>query len=223
MNTSLLATTILLVLAIVLAVLLSRLPKVKQHRVRITTIWVLGLIFGAAVALAWLGLLSYAIYEFRKVRATGDITSFIIGWILALAALGAVFVKFVNRFYEWHSWQNVSSILKELEEQRQRTELEAYVERLTSYFSTEFSEDFKRQLQSSSTFRSTVDEAMNLAKEAAVFASEPHTDKESAAFRKEWHAKMERFAGRIAETDPLAMEVILKAIENESASRSAPR
>jgi hypothetical protein len=39
---------------------------------------------------------------------------------------------------------------------------------------------------------------------------------ERAAFQKVWQAKIEKFTERIAQEDPLAVEVILKAIEKES-------
>lgn len=206
MNTILLAT-ITFLLAIILAVLLFRLPKATRHLYRVTAIWVLGLIFGGTVALAWLGFLVYAIYGFRQARATGDINSYVIVCILLLVVLGAVFVKFVNRFYDWWAKQRASYLV---------AQFDSLVDKYQEEVSLEFSETFKRQLRDSTTFQNTMHEATRLVLEAINVFNLPHTDEEREAFRKTWQAKAEHFAERVAQGDPLAVEVILKAIEKES-------
>jgi hypothetical protein len=95
------------------------------------------------------------------------------------------------------------------------------VDNCQSEVSLEFSETFKYQLGSSPTFQVTVIEAKKLAEEFAAFSAISHTNEEWDTFRKRWQAKTEKFAERIAEGDPLAVEVILRAIEKESARGSA--
>ena len=79
-----------------------------------------------------------------------------------------------------------------------------------------FSESMKSQLASSPTFQVTVTEATKLVLEAVVFQSSPHNEVERETFQRAWQAKFEKFSERIAQEDPLAVEVILKAIEKES-------
>ena len=52
--------------------------------------------------------------------------------------------------------------------------------------------------------------------EAIVFQDSPHNEVEREMFQRTWQAKIEKFTERIAQDDPLAVEVILKAIEKES-------
>ena len=207
MNTILLAA-IAFLLALILAVLLFRLPKARRHFIRVTTIWVLGLIFGATIAIAWLGFLGYAIYEFRQVRPTGhDLTSYIAGCVIFLVALGAVLIKFVNRFYDWWAKQPASYLV---------AQFDALAEKWQQEVSLEFSEAFKQQLRDSPTFQDTMLEATRLVMEWIHFSNHSHTDEEQKTFRAAWEAKSEKFAERVAQGDPLAVEVILKVIEKES-------
>jgi len=52
--------------------------------------------------------------------------------------------------------------------------------------------------------------------EVIVFQSSPHNEVERETFQRSWQAKLEKFSERIAQEDPLAVEVVLKAIEKES-------
>ena len=78
--------------------------------------------------------------------------------------------------------------------------------------SLELSESFSEQLRASPTFRATVREAAMLVLEALAFEGMPHSEEE----RDTWKIKMEAFANRVAQKDPLAVEVILKLIEKET-------
>ncbi len=169
------------------------------------------------VGIAWLATLGFAIYEFRFYRGN-TLTSFLVGCALVLFFLGAVFVSTVNKFYDWWREQSLKSILNQIEaktttpEQRLDNLLKEYESRVT----LNFSESMKSQLASSPTFQVTVTEATKLVLEAIVFQSGHHNKVEREAFQKAWKAKFEKFSERIAEEDPLAVEVILKAIEKES-------
>ena len=57
---------------------------------------------------------------------------------------------------------------------------------------------------------------LGLVKEAAAFSRVSHSAEEWNDFREAWGAKTEEFAERAAAGDPLAVQVILKAIEKES-------
>ena len=59
-------------------------------------------------------------------------------------------------------------------------------------------------------------EAAKLMLEAIVFQDSPHNKVERETFQRTWQAKLERLVEHIAQEDPLAVEVILKAIEKES-------
>jgi len=181
--------------------------KATWQRVWITTIWVSGLAFGGAIALAWLGFLGYAIYALLQPRKTTDITANIIFCAVALVALGAVFIKFVNRFYDWWLEQRVSYLVGQCD---------SMVDKYQSEVSLELSETFTRQLRDSPTFQATVLEATRLVLEWIDFSSVSHTDEERKTFRAAWEAKSKKFAERVAQGDQLAVEVILKAIEKES-------
>lgn len=206
MNTTLFVA-IALLLALIFAVLLSRLPKATWHLVSVTTIWAFGLIFIFALGILWLGTLGLAIFVTYRARAGAygevDAGALVTIWILfalVLLALGVLLVALVNRFYDW--WL--------------KTRVNALADSYQSKVSLEFSETFKRQLRDSHTFQRTVFEAKKLAEEMVAFSAVSHTTEEWDAFREAWHAKTERFAERVAQGDLLAVEVILKAIEKES-------
>jgi hypothetical protein len=74
----------------------------------------------------------------------------------------------------------------------------------------------KSRLASSPTFQATVTEATKLVLEAIIFQSSSHNEVERETFQRTWQAKIERFSERVAQEDPLAVEIILKAIEKES-------
>lgn len=112
-------------------------------------------------------------------------------------------MRFVNRFYDWWLGQRVNSV----------------IERYQQEVRLELSEDFKRQLRSSRAFRGTAIEATELVAEAAAYSAVPHSSEEQDAFRNAWRARAEKLAQRVAEGDPLAAQVILKAIEKESKMR----
>jgi len=140
------------------------------------------------------------------------------GYALLLFILGAAFVSTVNKSYDWWREQRLKSVLKEIEartttpEQRLGDLLKEYESRVA----LNFSESLKSQFASSPTFQVTVTEAAKLILEVIVFQSSPHNEVERETFQRAWQAKFEKFSERIAQEDPLAVEVILKAIEKES-------
>jgi hypothetical protein len=128
------------------------------------------------------------------------------------------FVSSVDKFYDWWRAQSLKSLLKQIDaktttpDQRLDNLLKEYESRVT----LNFSESMKSRLASSPTFQATVTEATKLVLEAIVFQSSPHNEVERGTFERAWRARFERFSERIAQEDPLAVEVILKAIEKES-------
>jgi len=90
--------------------------------------------------------------------------------------------------------------------------LKAYESRVTF----NFPESLKNKFASSASFQATVAEATKLVLEAIVFQSTPHSEEEREKFQRDMKTKTEKFTERVAQEDPLAVEVILKAIENES-------
>src|SRR5271170_7490078 len=175
-----------------------------KHAIRVSFIWVCGLIFAFALTILWLCLLGLAIFELPKAYGWGAVISYAAVVFVVLMFLGAGFVRFVNGFYNWWLTQRVNSL----------------ADNYQSEVSMEFSETFIHQLRSSPTFQATVKEAKTLAEELAAFSASSHTDEERDTFRKFWQARADKFAKHVAEGDPLAVEVILKAIEKES-GRSA--
>ena len=167
---------------------------------RVTAIWVSGLLIICTLGVLWLGSLGLAIFKISRAHGADEVAGYVVIFTSVLVALGVALRWFVNRFYDWWLGQRVNSL----------------ADNYQSEVSLEFSDAFKRQLRSSTTFQTTVIEAKGLAEEVAAFSAVPHTDEEWDAFRETWHAKTEEFAERIAEGDPLAAEVILKAIERES-------
>jgi hypothetical protein len=167
---------------------------------RVTVIWVSGLLIVSTLGVLWLVSLGAAIFLIYRAHGSDEVGAYVVLFALVLLILGNAFVRFVNRFYDWWLDKRVN----------------AMADNYQSQVSLEFSETFKRQLRSSPTFQTTVIEAKGLAEEVAAFSAVLHTDEEWDAFRKAWRAKTEKFVERIAGSDPLAMEVILKAIEKES-------
>lgn len=167
------------------------------------------------VGIAWLATLGFAIYEFRFYRGS-TLISFLVGCALVLFFLGAVFVSTVNKFYNWWREQSLKSALKQIEATTTEKRLNNLLREYESRVTLNFSEAMKSQLATSRTFQVTITEATKLVLEAIVFQSGHHNEVEREAFQKAWKAKLEKFSERIAQEDPLAVGVILKAIEKES-------
>jgi hypothetical protein len=174
--------------------------NVNRHYIRVTFIWVCGLVIFVSLAIFWLGSLVLAIFKISRAHGANEVGGYVFIFLPILVVLGIAFRWFVNRFYDWWLGVRVNSL----------------VDNYQSGVSLEFTETFKRQLRSSPTFQKTLIEAKKLAEELAAFSAISHTDEEWNTFRKRWQAKSERFATEVAEGDPLAVEVILKAIEKES-------
>src|SRR5713226_3993767 len=137
---------------------------------------------------------------------------------LLLFILGAAFVSTVNKSYDWWREQSLKSVLKEIEARTTTPErrLDDLLKEYESRVALNLSESLKRQSASSPTFQVTVTEAAKLVLEVIVFQSSPHNEVERETFQRSWQAKLEKFSERIAQEDPLAVEVVLKAIEKES-------
>ncbi len=182
-----------------------------------TFIWLAGWVLVMLIGIAWLATLGFAIYEFRFYRGR-TLIDFLTSCALLLFFLGAAFVFTVNKFYDWWREQSLKSVLKEIEARTTTPEqrLDDLVKEYESRVTLNFSESMKSQLASSPTFQDTVTEATKLVLEAVVFQNSPHNEVERETFQRAWRAKFEKFSERIAQEDPLAVEVILKAIEKES-------
>jgi len=191
-----------------------------------TFIWLAWWVLLLAIAIAWLATLGFAIYGSRIYRGRALI-DFLAGYAFLLFILGAAFVFAVNKSYDWWREQRLKSVLKEIEartttpEQRLDDLLKQYESRVT----LNFPESMKNKLASSPAFQATVTEATKLILEAVVFQNNPHDEVEREKFQRAWQAKFEKLSERIAQEDPLSVEVILKAIEKESqgAGRGWPR
>jgi len=180
--------------------------RVKRNYMRVTFIWVCGLIIIFALAIFWLGSLGLAISKIYRAHGAGEVGGYVVIFALVLLVSGGWVWWFVNRFYDWWLDKRVNSL----------------VDNYQSEVSLEFSETFKRQLRSSPTFQATVIEAKKLAEELAAFSAISHTNEQWETFRKGWQAKTKKFAENVAEGDPLAVQVILKAIEKESEREPVP-
>jgi len=169
------------------------------------------------IGIAWLCTLGFVIYEFRFYRGR-TLIGFLAGCALLLFFLGASFVSTVNKFYDWWQEQSLKSVLKEIEARTTTPErrLDDLLKEYESRVALNLSESLKRQSASSPTFQVTVTEAAKLVLEVIVFQSSPHNEVERETFQRSWQAKLEKFSERIAQEDPLAVEVVLKAIEKES-------
>lgn len=200
----------------------SLFARVNRYHIRVTLIWAGGLLIVFTLGILWLGLLGLAVFTlYRDYREYGaEVGSYVrdlIPLILVLVLLGAAIKWFVNRFYDWWVRMRVKSIMDTVQPvESLEQSLDCLVEKYQSEVSLEFSETFKHQLQSSPTFQATLNEATRLAFEVLSFYNAQHTDEERYNFQKAWQAKAEKFAERVANGDPLAVEVILKAIEKES-------
>lgn len=157
---------------------------------RVTVIWVCGLIIIFTLALFWLGSLGLAIFKTSRAHGADEVGDYVVSFALVLVALGATLIWFVNRFYDWHRDQQLSSLLKQIDE---RVEAQARIDKLMLDFSSELSETFKSQLRSSATFQTTVIEAQKLVEEFEAFSAISHTNEERGTFRKAWQAKTENF------------------------------
>jgi hypothetical protein len=189
---------------------------VNRNRIRVTFIWVCGLIVIFTLGILWLGSLGLAVFKIYKAHGANEVGGHVVLFGFVLVILGTALKQSVDRFYQWHSDQRLNSLLKDIDERVSKSQAQEYIDNLTLDFSSEFSETFKRQLRSSPAFHNTVMEAKNLVEEFVAFSAISHTDQEWNIFRKKWQSKSETFANRIAQDDPLAVEVILKAIEKES-------
>ena len=157
-----------------------------------------------------------------KAQSKDDMRDIAIGFGVLLLVLGLVFHRLVNRFYAWWRDQRLTALLAEIES---RTSTNSQLERMNSIvdeyqskLTLEFPETLKAQMISSEEFRNSVLEAARLLAEYVVFTSSQHTDQEQASFTQEWRLRLDRFADRVASKDPVAVEVILKTIERESAN-----
>ena len=188
----------------------------RLTRLRVTLMWASGLLIILALGTLWLYSLGAAIFRIYRAHGRDEVVLYVIVFALILFALGRALVWFFNGFYEWHVDQRLNSVLAEIDESVPKAQAQLQFEKLAPDFSSEFTDTFKEHLRSSPAFQRTVTEAMNLVKEAAAFASTAHSEEQSVAFQSAWKAKTEKLAERIAQDDPLAVEVILKAIEKES-------
>lgn len=177
-----------------------------------TFIWLARWAILLVIGVAWLATLGFAIYGFYRGQRGID---FLGGCAVALLFLGIWFLSSVNKFYEW--WQKQA-----LKAMQARTEqhLDDLLKEYESRVTLNFSESMKIQMASSPTFRVTVMEATKLVLEAIVFQNSHHNEVERETFQRAWRAKLEKFSERIAQEDPLAVEVILKAVEKESQGAS---
>jgi hypothetical protein len=189
---------------------------VNRKRIRVTSIWVCGLIVIFTLGILWLGSFGLAVFKVYKAHDADEVAGRVAIFGFVLVILGAALKQSVDRFHQWHSDQRLNSVLNDIDERVSKSQAEEYIDNLTLDFSSEFSETFKRQLRSSSTFQHTVVEAKKLLGEFVAFSVVSHTDEQWNIFRKAWQAKNEAFANRIVQDDPLAVQVILKAIEKES-------
>jgi hypothetical protein len=197
---------------------MTRSPNERLARISITFIWVTGLVLIFAIGVAWLATLGVAIYQFRFHRGGDDLIGFFTGYAVILFLLGVAFVLSVNRFYDWWADQRMKSLLKEIDAATPTPaqRLNALLKEYEPWASVNLSETLKSQLASSPKFQTTLAEAAKLALEATSFQSGFHTQEERETFQRDWKTKTEKFTERIAREDPLAVEVILKAIEKES-------
>jgi len=182
-----------------------------------TFIWLARWALLLVIAIAWLATLGFALYQFRSYRSRALIDSLVVCALL-LFILGAAFVSTVNKSYDWWREQSLKSVLKEIEARTTTPErrLDDLLKEYESRVALNLSESLKRQSASSPTFQVTVTEAAKLVLEVIVFQSSPHNEVERETFQRSWQAKLEKFSERIAQEDPLAVEVVLKAIEKES-------
>jgi hypothetical protein len=109
----------------------------------------------------------------------------------------------------------LQAILSEIQDVTAKAEAQKHLDQYVSDFSARLPDPLLDQLRSSPTFRATALKAEKLAQEAAAFRRTAHTKEENEAFRKVWSAKVGEFSERVA-NDPLAVEVIMKAVEMES-------
>jgi hypothetical protein len=186
-------------------------------RFKVTVTWVGGLLGLLVLGLVWLGVLVVAIFQAFTAHDRQEVYRTLGAYAFLLLIVGLVFRSQFNKFYDWCFHTRLQSILGDARPKGSLQErFDAVLEKYESQVSLELSETFKDQLRASPTFRATVQEAAKLVLEAVAFEGVPHSEEEREAFRKTWREKIEAFANRVAENDPLAVEVILKGIEKES-------
>jgi hypothetical protein len=183
-------------------------------------VWVAGLALVAGLGIAWLAAFGVGVYHLR-IDHSWD---FILSFGVVLGFLGYAFVLTVNKFYDWWSDQGLRSILRDVDAATltPQQRLESLLKDYESRVSLDLSESFKDQLANSPEFKVTLREATKLVLEALAFQSDPHTEDERAIFRSTWQTKLEHFSERVADKDPLAVEIIMKAVEKESQAMPPP-
>jgi HAMP domain-containing protein len=166
---------------------------------RVTTIRVSELLIVFTLAVLWLASLGLAIFNISRANSAVEVASFGFIFALVLVALGLAFGLSIKRFHGRGLEQQVNSL----------------ADKYQSDASPEFSETLKDQLRSSAALRTMMTEVKLLNEEVAAFSAVLHTDEEWETFRGAWQVKAEKLAAR-AEDDPLAVAIILEAIERES-------
>jgi hypothetical protein len=74
---------------------------VKRNYIRVTFIWVCGLIIILALAIFWLGSLGLAVFKICKPHGANDVGGYVFIFAGVLIVLGVALKWFVNRFYDW--------------------------------------------------------------------------------------------------------------------------
>ena len=186
--------------------------KERANYICVTTIWAGGLALIAVLAILCVGVLGFGVFNYWHVRQQKDAPNYVGVCIVIFVVLALMLRKVFNGFYEWHSNQQLKAVSKDIDDTIETQKLKQYVSDFSSYLP----EGLLNQLHSSPTFRATALEADKLIQEAAVFERTAHTDAEKEAFRKAFNAKVGEFSERVAQSDPLAVEVVMKAVEMES-------
>jgi len=196
------------------------LSKERWARVWVTLVWIAGLTLVAGLGIAWLAALGVGVYHLRIDRSW----DFILGFCFVLGLLACAFVLTVNKFYDWWRDQRLKSILRDIDAATltPQQRLDGLLKDYESRVSLNLSESFKNQLANSPEFKVTLRDATKLVLEALVFQSDPHTEDERVTFRTAWQTKLEGFSERVANKDPLAFEIIMKAVEKESQAVPPP-
>jgi hypothetical protein len=68
---------------------------------RVTIIWVSGLFSIFLLGILWLGSLGAAIFVIYRAHDGDEVRRYAVTFLIVLVALGAAFVLFVNRSYDW--------------------------------------------------------------------------------------------------------------------------
>jgi hypothetical protein len=148
----------------------------------VTLLWLARWAILLVIGVAWLATLGFAMYGFYHGQRGID---FLGGCAIALFFLGAVFVFYVNKFYDWWREQSLKSLLKQIEARTKTPEqhLDDLLKDYESRVTLNFSESMKSRLASSPTFQATVTEATKLVLEAIIFQSSSHNEVERETIR----------------------------------------